>query len=199
MRKSICDGPKTLTNCERLNIKPTTGNLIPESSFCLLKRYMVLTNYAGSLQTWTIDRHGKVANAIYAVSAFIPLMIHDRSVNVKCIVRVFLGKNLNNPFSVAYFLKSGHLVREIWHDLPYFFDIEPKMLDMYITLQGEAGQSDELLVTDKSTQGNEAYLQEHPELKLMLKSYVQSAGRNQPTDLLTFSMEYFKKLADKFR
>jgi hypothetical protein len=56
-----------------------------------------------------------------------------------------------------------------------------------------------LLVIDKSTQGNEAYLQEHPELKAMLKSYVQSAGRNQPTDLLTFSMEYFKKLADKFR
>jgi hypothetical protein len=188
MRHSTFHGLETLTRTSTIDTPEEF--LVPESSFCLLKRYLVVSDYAGSFQTPTVSLKDGVCRTVYTVSPFIPLWIHKRRLMVKCIVRVFLDQSTTSPFSIAFFLKSGRLIRQRWHQgCPYFYEVDP---------EGSAAVGQTELETANSSLKDEVnYLKLHPELNFLLKELVKFVKRKPAEDPIQTSIDYFRGLGDE--
>jgi hypothetical protein len=169
-------------------------------------RYLILANYTGSFQTWTVDMNGAILRSIYTISNFMPMSVNGSCVDVKQVVRAFQGQHSTGSYSISYYVSTGHLVRHVWHDCKYYLILNPlsKLLPEPLACKDEAKEhdweEDIQLVSqymdykDRRRQENIDYINNHPELKDMMRKYVHSLVRTQPTEVLSFSIQHFQNL-----
>lgn len=207
--QSVWRGERQRHTRRRGAINVPSGAFLPVGANLLLLRRVAQLQFSGDFQTWTIDIDGRVCLSDYVVEP--PQMMwvvggKKRCCHVIKIVRVIRQRGAEDDIKEVYhyLAGTGHLLRYescfsdfVWHINPSTANL-PSLHGGSPTINWQNDVQLLSMYLDKKTNLEECYsralMNEHPEVKNIIRDYLIRLVEQRPENVLDFTLNYFVKL-----
>ncbi|XP_004520995.3 ciliogenesis-associated TTC17-interacting protein isoform X1 [Ceratitis capitata] len=192
-----------------INIKDRMPVLIMDGGIQLLMRQLIVNNFWGDFEYYTINVYGKVLRGVITVKK------ERKKVRIfyRSFTDVIVVKNLKyfndvvEESSETYFTSNGKIVLHFWPRYNYLLHAirsPPKPKERILPKLELMWKTDNLLFKHyqkkkKLTLENAmSYLQSHPEVVDFIYDYVHSLLQKKPEVVFPFTVKYFQNMKNTY-
>lgn len=177
---------------------------MPDGGQLILIRYLILLDYVGRVQTWTMNVDGELCQCVIDVTEKFTKLVNGHCSQVKQICRTIYCCDHTRQTSISYYLLTGHLIRHTWENCDYYLHMNPLSPippTFYKRNLADCWEKDMELLSlfldfkEKRREEIKNNIRDQPEIKCLIRDYILNLLNTKPTDILDHTVQYFLNLA----
>ncbi|XP_018796114.1 PREDICTED: ciliogenesis-associated TTC17-interacting protein isoform X1 [Bactrocera latifrons] len=192
-----------------INVKDREPVFIMDGGIQLLMRHLIINNFIGKFEYYTLNLYGKVLHGIIIVEKERKkVRIFYRNFNNVIVVKNYKYFNeVAEEKSETYFTSNGKIVLHFWPKYNYLLHAlrsPPKPVERILPKLELMWKADNLLLMHYQKKKNltlenaQCYLHNHPEIVDLFYDYIHSLLQKKPEVVFSFTIKFFQNMKNTY-